>query len=39
MIVVQTGLGKRKTPISKITRVKRIGGMDQVVESLTSLKP
>jgi hypothetical protein len=30
--MVQAGLGKKRDPISKITRVKKAGGMAQVVE-------
>jgi hypothetical protein len=35
-MVVQAGLGKKQDSISKITKAKRIGGMAQVVESLSS---
>jgi hypothetical protein len=35
-IVVQTGPGKKRDPISKITRAKRAGGVTQGIESLAS---
>jgi hypothetical protein len=35
-IWVQAGLGKKLDPISKIARVKRVGGMTQAVEYLPS---
>jgi hypothetical protein len=35
-IMVQTSLGKKRDPISKITRAKRAGGVAQVVEPLPS---
>jgi hypothetical protein len=39
-ITVQAGLGKKQDLISKITRVRRVGVMAQVVEScLTHMKP
>jgi hypothetical protein len=34
-ITVQSGLGKKQDPISKITRAKRAGGMAQEVENPT----
>jgi hypothetical protein len=34
--VVQASLGKKGDPVSKITRVKRAGGMAKVVEYLSS---
>jgi dihydroxyacid dehydratase/phosphogluconate dehydratase len=34
--VVQAGLGKKLDPMSKITRVKRAGGVTQVIEYLPS---
>jgi uncharacterized protein (DUF4213/DUF364 family) len=34
--VVQASLGKKQDPISKITRVKRVGGMAQAVQHLSS---
>jgi hypothetical protein len=34
--MVQTSLGKKRDPISKITRAKRAGGVAQVVEPLPS---
>jgi hypothetical protein len=34
VIEVQTGLGKKRDPISKITRARRVGGIIQVVEYL-----
>jgi hypothetical protein len=38
-IVVQAGQDRKQDPISKITRAKRAGGVDQAVEHLPRKKP